>query len=233
MTRLAPPPAAPHPAREVSPDPAVPLYGWEELREMDDIQFQPIEIPPPEPEQPGWFDEALRALFGFLGDLLAPVGRLIAGSWPVLQWLLLALAIAFALYLVARLVGPFARNRSQTRAAEGEPDWAPTHDESLALLEDADRLAAQGRFDEATHLLMIRSVSHIASARPDWVEPSSTARELAALPHLSDAARTAFTTIAQKVERSLFALGRLEKHDWDAARAAYAQFVQGRIGDAA
>ncbi len=230
MTRLAPPPAPPHPARETKGEAGDKLESWTGLRAESDLQFEPIAIPPPEPESPGWFDRALRALFEFLGDVLAPVGRLIAASWPVLQWVLLALAIGFAIYLAARLVGPLARKRRAERAAEGEPDWTPTPDESLALLEDADALAAEGRFDEATHLLMIRSVSQIAAARPDWVEPSSTARELAALPYLSNAARSAFSTIAERVERSLFALARLEREDWDTARAAYADFAQSRIG---
>ncbi|PKP64950.1 MAG: hypothetical protein CVT87_01935, partial [Alphaproteobacteria bacterium HGW-Alphaproteobacteria-9] len=85
---------------------------------------------------------------------------------------------------------------------------------------------------EATHLLLLRSVGHIADARPDWVDPSSTARELAALPALPDAARTAFGVIAERVERSLFALRRLDRPDWEAARAAYAEFALARLNTA-
>ena len=65
--------------------------------------------------------------------------------------------------------------------------------------------------------------------RPDWVEPSSTARELAALPALPDGARTAFRIIAERVERSLFALRALDRADWEAARAAYADFALARL----
>lgn len=81
------------------------------------------------------------------------------------------------------------------------------------------------RYDKATHLLLTRSVGQIAQARPDCVEPSTTTRELAALPPLSPAARTAFAIIAGRVERSLFALRALTADDWHAARAAYAQFA--------
>ena len=93
------------------------------------------------------------------------------------------------------------------------------------MLDDADRLAAEGRFDEATHLLLQRSVGQIAAARPEWLEPSSTAREIAALPALPEPARHAFGVIAERVERSLFALRRLGPDDWQAARAAYADFA--------
>ena len=114
-------------------------------------------------------------------------------------------------------------------AAAAEEEWQPEHAATLALLEDADRLAAEGRFDEATRLLLQRSVGQMAAARPDWVEPSSTARELAALPALPEAARTAFRVIAEQVERSLFALRALERSDWEAARAAYADFALARL----
>src|SRR5690606_442515 len=97
--------------------------------------------------------------------------------------------------------------------------------EALALLEDADRLAAEGRYDEAAHLLLRRSVGQIAAARPGLLDPSNTAREIAALPALPDTARRAFAIIAGRVEASLFALRALSADDWRAARAAYADFA--------
>ena len=209
------------------------LDSWRDVRADGDIQFDPVAIPPMPPREPGIFERALTAFFNFLGDILAPVGSLIAHAWPVLQWVLLAAAIAFVVYLVARMVGPLSRKAREARAAEDEPEWTPDRSESLALLEDADRLAAEGRYDEATHLLLLRSVNQIAAARPDWVEPSSTARELAALPTLSESARGAFGTIAERVERSLFALRTLDRADWEAARAAYANFALVRIGASA
>lgn len=220
----APPPAAPAGA---GPE------GWERVRADSDIQFAPVDIPETPPAEPNWFERAMQSFFEFLGEMLSPIGSAIGYSWPVLKWVLLAAAIALILYLVLNSIGPIARRKREARTAEGEPEWVPDRTESLGLLEDADRLAAEGRYDEATHLLLKRSVRQIASARPDWVEPSSTARELAALPTLSDAARHAFATIAERVERSLFALRTLDKSDWEAARGAYADFALVRIGQGA
>ena len=169
--------------------------GWDDLRGNDEIQFEPI-VPINEVREPTWFDEVLRSSFAGLGELLAPVARLLGASWSWLQWVLLALAVAFFLYMAARTFGPLARKKAAARAAVSESEWVPSAQESIALLEDADKLAAQGRFDEATHLLLQRSVSHISAARPDWVEPSSTARELAALPALSQTARAAYANFA-------------------------------------
>lgn len=206
--------------------------GWEELRGAADIQFAPVEIPDVPPREPTLFERAIRALFEFLGMILEPVAGLVAHFW----WLFAALAALLFLYGLLRVYGPLARPAGENgarRLAANAPDWRPDERESLALLEDADRLAAQGRYDEATRLLLKRSVSQIAAARPDWVEPSSTARELAALPALPDAARAAFNAVAERVERSLFALRSLDRADWEAARAAYAEFALQPIGDTA
>jgi len=211
--------------------------GWQELRADADIQFDEFSMAAPDVYEPGWFDELWQAFAEFMGSLLGPVGEFLARNWDIFKWVLLGLLALFALYWLVRSIGPLARVRFNAKApatgAKSDPNWQPSREESLALLEDADRLAAQGRFDEATHLLLKRSVNQIADAQPDWVDPSSTARELAALPALSDRARSAFRTIAERVERSLFALRKLNQADWEAARAAYADFASLSIGSQA
>jgi len=198
---------------------------WRALRADDDIQFTPIEMPEP-PEPPSWLgalSDFLEWLFSPLGDLFGMMGRFLGVSGPVVMWILIALAVVLVGALVWRHVVPLVgRERPEAEAAS---DWVPDAGDALALLEDADRLADEGRYDEATHLLLKRSVGQIAAARPDLLEPSSTAREIAELTALSEAARGAFALIAGRVERSLFALRSLSADDWNAARAAYAEFA--------
>lgn len=205
--------------------------GWDAVRSDASIQYAPVE-PPKTPEPPSWLTE----LGQWLAELFAPLGRMLGDSWPVLKWVLLALAVTALLYLLYQLIAPLIERPTGKSAADDEA-WVPRRADALALLEDADRLAAEGRFDEAAHMLLQRSVSHIADARPDWVDPSSTAREIAALPALPEAARTAFSAIASRVERSLFALRSLDWQDWQAAREAYAEFalanLSGTPGDSA
>lgn len=236
MTTAPPgtPAAAPS---DTAPDPAGPAAldlpeGYADIRADPTIQFEPLTIKPPEPREPSWLERALQALFDWLGDVFSPFGGVISSGWPVIQWVLIAGLALFVLYLAARLAGPLAaRSPSSKRAESGADEWQPDQKESLALLEDADRLANEGRFDEAARLLLRRSIGQIASARPEWVSPSSTARELARLPRLSHAAKRAFATISAAVESSLFALQRLTREDWERARQAYADFALARIDE--
>lgn len=200
--------------------------SWEQLRANEDIQFAPVQMPQQAPREPGWIERFLTWLGEIFSDLL---GGAIVGVWPVLKWVLLAALIAAVIYMLWQLFDPLGRGERSQAELEEEPEWHPDQDAAVALLEDAELLAAEGKFDEATHLLLQRSVSHMSSARSDWVEPSSTARELARTEGLPDDARAAFTVIAERVERSLFALTHLNRDDWEAARDAYAEFALNRF----
>lgn len=196
--------------------------AWRSVRDDPDIQFAPIE-PPEQRELPEW----LAAIGDFFVWLFGFVARAFVGAWPVLQWVLVAVGAILLVLLIARLVGlPVFRMRDATAKTEGEPTIDPA--QARALLEDADALAAKGLYGEAVRLLLARSIGQIAARRPDLVHPSSTARELARLDALPEAARTAFAAIARAVERALFALEDLAEPDWRAARTAYAEFVQER-----
>ena len=213
----------------VAPTPSVSDQAsdsWQQLRANENIQFAPVEMPVQPPREPNLIER----FFRWIGEILSEaLGGLFGSAWPVLQWILLAALIGGVLYMLYQIIDPFGRVKRDKIELEEEPEWRPDQGAAVALHEEADRLAAEGKFDEATHLLLQRSVSHMSSARPDWVEPSSTARELSQIEGLPEAARQAFTIIAERVERSLFALTHLERADWEAAREAYAQFALSRL----
>lgn len=192
---------------------------WEAVRKTADLQFEPVTMVRQDVQTPAW----LKALGEFFKSIFEPVGQAIGMSWPVMQWVLIGLAALLVAFIVWRLVEPLLMNRRVPTVSE--PDWSPDRGAALALLEDADRLAASGQYDEATHLLLQRSVHQIATARPEWVHPASTAREIAAIQALPARARSAFAVIAARVERSRFARRALDAGDWTAAREAYADFA--------
>lgn len=237
------PVSAPEPAIKGAQAAQDAAAAWHEVRADPSIQFGPMpvelpsqaptplasgqpmpSVPKPPPPEPSHLGEWLRQIF-------EPIGKALGLAWPVMQWVLIGLGAAIVLYTVWRIIAPWLPRRGQTRAdkVEQAEAWSPNRAAAEQLLDDADALAATGKFAEATHLLLRRSVEQIAASRPDWVLPASTAREILAIPALPESAQKAFGLIAQRVERSLFALRRLDQADWQAARAAYADFALERM----
>ena len=202
------------------------LRHWHSVRDTGDIQFAPLPAAAPQPPSPP--PEWLTALGNWLKHLFDPAAQALGASWPMVQKLGIGLGALLLLAMVWHLMRPLIAKR-RTRAAADDDAWLPPAAEALALLDEADRLAGAGRFDEATHLLLRRSIQHIAEARPEWLHPASTAREIARLPALSAAARDTFATITALVEASRYALRPLGQADWQTARNAYAAFATARI----
>lgn len=191
--------------------------AWRAIRDARDLQFTPLPNWTPAPT-PDW----VKALIRCLRNLFEPVGRALGLSWPVMEKILIGLLVLGLALLLWRIgVGLWAMRRPAPAAPEFHLDAAAAR----ALLDEADALAAQGRFDEATHLLLLRSLEHIAAARPSALTPASTAREIAALDFLSAPARATFGRIAALVEQGRYALHPLGAQDWATARAAYADFA--------
>jgi hypothetical protein len=176
------------------------------------IQFELKGVDPP-PTPPEW-----------LGGL----GRFLRAIMPVLEvlfWIALAAGILFLLYvIVMRLSGADWRRR-KTPAEEAAESLRPEAGPARQLLGEADALAAEGRFSEAAHLLLHRSVEEIDSRQPDLVRPAFTSRDIARLDALPERPRGAFARIAMMVERSLFAQQPLAEGDWRACRADYEEFA--------
>jgi hypothetical protein len=176
------------------------------------IQFQLAPYKPPQP--PAW----LR----WLGDFLQAI-------FPVLEvlfWIGVAALALYILYVVGRrLSGSQWPWEKKAPAEDPEESWRPAAAPARALLKEADTLAAEGRFSEAAHLLLFRSIEDIESRRPKLVRPALTSRDIAGAPELPGEPRRAFSTIVMLVERSLFGGRRLDEPDWRECRTAYETFA--------
>jgi hypothetical protein len=198
------------------------------------VQFDLSQAPPP-PQTPGW----LKATFDWLGHVLEPVGRFLAwlASYlpdaPIarfLLWTVIALAVAALLWgIFQRLkTGEWRLPNFRQKvlpAADMEEEWAPDHNPARSWLQEADALAAEGRFAEAAHHLLFRSIEDISNRRPNLVRPALTSREIASANAIPNQARSIFLGLVGLVERSLFGGRPVGELDWTSVRAAYADFI--------
>lgn len=175
------------------------------------FQFERAGFTPPEP--PTW----LR----WIGEALQAIA-------PVLKWVFwigLALLVALILFAIGREILKVRRPRAKPKPGIEAPPWRPDAQTARDLLAEADGLAAQGMYAEATHLLLLRSVQDIERRQPRALRVSLTTREIAALKALPENARPAFAAIGRVVERSLFGGAPVQQNDFADCRRAYEAFA--------
>ncbi len=169
-----------------------------------------------------------------LPDWLIALSRFLAdglnAALPVLRivfWIGLGAAVLLVVWLILReFLGVRFAARRKAKAARAAPaDWGADPRRARALLENADRLAAQGRFDLAVRLILHRGVEDIEDRRPRLVRPALTARDIASLDAVPPAARAAFTRIAAVVEYSAFAGQPIGQAAFAQCREAYEAFA--------
>lgn len=210
--------SAPQPA--AFGDPAAVDAAHRAVRADSSIQFDlPWYQPDPANPPPRWLIE----LFQSLGRFVDWVG----GGWYVLMWTAIAVVVIAILLALFPAVREWfaARLLRREEAAPEPPRWAPDAHVARALLDEADRLAAAGRYAEAVRLILHRSIEDIEKWRGDSLRPSLTSRDIAAFESLPDAARSVFRRIVADVERSLFGGNALGEIDWTRTRADYAGFA--------
>lgn len=177
------------------------------------FQFERADFKPPKPpEWLSWLADALRALEPLL-------------KWVF--WIGVALIAALILYAIIRelrrLGAPRPKPVESVQAAEAE--WRPEAAAARDLLAAADELAGQGRYAEAAHFILLRSVEDIQNRRPHAVRIALTTREIATLSVLPEAARPAFAKIGRVVERSLFGGAPVSAEDFAHCRQDYEAFA--------
>lgn len=183
------------------------------------LQFEYAPLPVVKPwHEPKWL-QALEHLIGQALNAMFP-------ALKVLFWVGVGAAVLAVLFLIAReLFGVRFNTRRKPAQRVAPVDWRPEAWKARALLEDADRLAAQGRYDEAARLLLHRGIDDIEQRRPKLVRPALTARDIAALEAVPANARAAFSRIALAVEASWFGARPLDADGFASCRRSYESFA--------
>lgn len=186
--------------------------AWRGLLRHHDIQFDFPDLPAI-PPTPLW----LRHLLEFL-DRHAVWFR-----WG--GWILLGAAILVIGYFLVRHLMQRGFSQASSFPVRPMPAWQPTAEQARLLLRDADALAAQNRFEDAAHLLLLVAIQEIGDRRPGLVLPALTSREIAMLDALSPQAREIFSHIALVVERCIFGGRALAANDYAVVRRTFEVFT--------
>lgn len=164
-------------------------------------------------------------------DWLAPLSRFLNGVAPFLVYVFwggVAIIVALILWALGNEIIRRLPSRAKKEKAAPEapkPTYKPTVARAKALLEEADRLAAEGRYGEAARVLLHRSIEDFERVFSMTIGAALTSREVAHLDQLSPQGRTVFTGIAEAVETSLFGEQPLTRERYAACREAYASFA--------
>lgn len=184
------------------------------------LQFSFDKAPrPPVTQLPHWLEAILKAIAKGLSIIAHPLGWVFIGG--LVAALLVVLYFIGREFVQARWPEVFRRKRP---APKPEP-WRPEAATARALLEEADKLAAAGRYAEAARLILHRSIEEIEGRRPRLVKPAYTSREIGRLTDIPDNARDVFVGIAGVVEKSFFGGEALDQHGFAACRKAYERFA--------
>ena len=184
------------------------------------------------PEAPEQREHRRNPFIEAIGDFFAWIFRQFGGLFQILLYVAIAGAILYALWY---MFGDVVRLRLQRDRKPAGPEISeietqrPDPVRAASLLEEADALAAQGRFAEAVHLLLFRSIEDLRERRTGGVPKSLTAREISGLSDLTQRTREALSPIIRIVENSFFGGREVGKDGWQRARTSYEAFAFGEV----
>lgn len=159
----------------------------------------------------------------------------------VSEALLWVLGIGFGLALVAVVAREgvhFAkrRRRKKTAVALARPDALDLADLALerlpVALQRARALAAEGRYEEAVHVLLQGALGYLHALASFTLEPSFTSREVLARAPLATELRPAFGDLVTTVEISLFGGMPVGADDFGRCESSFV-ILHRRLGGAA
>jgi hypothetical protein len=93
------------------------------------------------------------------------------------------------------------------------------------LEDEAEALARQGRHAEAAHLLLLRTLSALATNLPHGLDRALTSREVVSRVPMPAAAREALVGLAQVVEHTRFGNRPATRADYERSALAFRSFV--------
>jgi hypothetical protein len=145
-------------------------------------------------------------------------------------WAVIALAIGFLLYAFRDALPIWWRRQDGTWT--GDDIVTGDAQAPAAVLGAADDLAAQGRFVEAMHVLLLQGLAGIRAGLDEKFADSLTSREILRSTRLSAAGRSSLRDIVNRVEWTYFGEHPANQADYVACRASFNALARALHGSA-
>lgn len=152
---------------------------------------------------------------------------------PETLWLIVIVGVGMLLYLFRDMIPMFRVGRNADWSGD-EAGAAETGQPAAGMaLGAADELAAQGRYVEAMHVLLLQALAEIRVRLNEQFADSLTSREILRSKQLSDELRQPLRDVVGRVEWSYFGEHPAEQDDYLACRSSFAALARCLYGSAA
>jgi hypothetical protein len=153
----------------------------------------------------------------------------LAAVWDQLKWVALALVLAGLLGVLASQIAEsrrLAQPVPQSRPAVN-PAPASTPPTAEQLLAEADARAAQGRYRDAMHCVLLAAMSHVASRFREAAPVSATSREVLRAAQLKPSESAALRDLVTRTDRAWFGEYPSDANDYAGTRLCFQAFLSG------
>ena len=147
-------------------------------------------------------------------------------------WIVIGVAAAFLLYTFRDLIPMLRSPQGDDWMSEEAFGGGGKARSPAAALGAADELAAEGRFVEAMHVLLLQGLAAIRSGLDEEFADSLTSREILRRARLPDPGRTSLRDIVSRVELTYFGQYPAALADYEACRASFNTLTQALHGSA-
>jgi hypothetical protein len=147
-------------------------------------------------------------------------------------WVVIALAIGFLLYAFRDALPVWWRRQDGTWTGDDIVTGDAQARAPAAVLGAADDLAAQGRFVDAMHVLLLQGLADIRARLDEKFADSLTSREILRSTKLSAAGRSSLRDIVNRVEWTYFGEHPANQADYVACRASFNALARALHGSA-
>jgi hypothetical protein len=139
---------------------------------------------------------------------------------PEVLWIVIAAAAAVLLYAFRDLI-PILRSGQREDWGWDEPGQGDAKVGAPAALGAADQFAAEGRFVEAMHVLLLQGLAAIRVGLDEEFADSLTSREILRSARLSEAGRSSLRDMVDRVELTYFGQRPAALADYVACRTSF------------